>query len=226
MNVFVIEDSRRLRESIGQALANSGYGVETEENGALALQRLGLRTFDAIILDIMLPGLDGLEILKRLREDGDTTPVLCLTARDTLDDRVKGLQVGADDYLVKPFELRELLARVYALCRRRYSQYNQELKVADLVLDREAKEVARGGQKISLQPREFTLLEYLMLRPNQVVSRVEIERQIYDDLDTPLSNAVDSAICALRRKLDKAPGVKPLIHTRRGQGYLIGDGPS
>jgi DNA-binding response OmpR family regulator len=138
---------------------------------------------------------------------------------------VRGLNTGADDYLVKPFELRELLARVHALCRRKYHQYDHRLQVGDLVLDREARTVVRGDGTIALQPREYALLEYLMLRPGQVVSRTEIEQQIYDDLDAPMSNAVDSAVCALRKKLAVSPGARPLIHTRRGQGYVLADGP-
>jgi DNA-binding response OmpR family regulator len=135
------------------------------------------------------------------------------------------LHGGADDYLVKPFELRELLARIHALCRRKYQQYENVLVVGDVRLDRQAKTVTRDGRAVVLRPREFALLEYLMLRPGQVVARREIEQRIYDDLDTPLSNAVDSAICALRRTLAGSPGAKPLIHTRRGQGYLVADLP-
>jgi DNA-binding response OmpR family regulator len=220
MRVLLVEDSRRLRLSLEQALQNTGYTVESLEDGKEALRRAQTRDFDVIVLDIMLPTLDGFQILDRLRKQGNSTPVLCLTARDTLEDRVKGLHAGADDYLVKPFELRELLARVHALCRRRYSQYADKLKVGDLELDRTGKRVARHGQEIGLQPREFALLEYLMLRPGQVVSRREIEEHIYNDLDAPESNAVDSAVCALRRKLAVYPDAPPLIHTRRGLGYV------
>jgi DNA-binding response OmpR family regulator len=223
MRVLLVEDSQRLRLSLEQALKNSGYSVESVEDGKEALWRAQNHAFDAIVLDIMLPSLDGFQILDRLRKKGNDTPVLCLTARDAVEDRVKGLHSGADDYLVKPFELRELLARVHALCRRRYNQYADTLAVGDLELDRAAKRVTRKGRTIDLQPREFALLEYLMLRPKQVVSRQEIEEHIYDDLDAPESNAVDSAICALRRKLASYPGAPPLIHTRRGLGYVVTD---
>jgi DNA-binding response OmpR family regulator len=225
MRVLLVEDSRRLRLSLEQALQNSGYLVESLEDGKEALLRATTQTFDAIVLDIMLPTLDGFQILERLRKQGNDTPVLCLTARDALEDRVKGLLSGADDYLVKPFELRELLARVHALCRRRYNQYADRLTLGDLVLDRTAKRVVRHKQEIELQPREFALLEYLMLKLKQVVSRREIEEHIYNDLDAPESNAVDSAVCSLRRKLAVYPDAPPLIHTRRGLGYVVTDAP-
>ena len=224
MNVLLVEDSRRLRASIEEALTNSGYRVQAEENGEEALWLAQNNSYDVIVLDIMLPGLDGFQVIERLRKHGSDTPVLCLTARDALEDRVKGLNTGADDYMVKPFELRELLARVHALCRRKYNQYDGKLKCGDLELDRDAKRVTRGGREVVLRPREFALLEYLMLRPGQVVSRHEIDQQLYDDSDAPMSNTVDSAVCALRRKLSVDPGAPPIIHTRRGQGYVMGEG--
>lgn len=223
MHVLLVEDSDRLRTSVEQALTNSGYSVTCEQDGREALWRARNQSFDVMILDIMLPGLDGFQILEQLREEGYDTPVLCLTARDTIDDRVKGLQKGADDYLVKPFELRELLARIHALCRRRLSDYATRLTLGDLEVDRSSKQVTRNGQAIPLRPREYALLEYMMLRPDQVISRRDIELHIYGDLDTPLSNAVDSAVCAVRRKITVGPDVKPLIHTRRGQGYVLSE---
>jgi DNA-binding response OmpR family regulator len=223
MRVLLVEDSRRLRLSLEQALKNSGYAVESVEDGKDGFLQAQSRTFDVIVLDIMLPGMDGFQILERLRKSGNDTPVLCLTARGTLEDRLKGLHTGADDYLVKPFELRELLARIHALCRRRYSQYADKMTLGDLELDRSAKRATRKGKEIELQPREFALLEYLMLKPKQVVSRREIEEHIYNDLDAPESNAVDSAICALRRKIASYPGAPQLIHTRRGLGYVVTD---
>lgn len=224
MRVLLVEDSGRLRLSLEQALRNTGYKVETAADGKDALRQALTQDYDAIVLDILLPGMDGFQILERMRNQGRTTPVLCLTAKDALEDRVKGLHLGADDYLTKPFELRELLARVHALCRRRYHQYADTLTVGDLKLDRAAKRVSRRGREIELQPREFALLEYLMLKPRQVVSRQEIEEHIYNDLDTPESNAVDSAICTLRRKLAAGQDAPALIHTRRGLGYVVTDG--
>jgi len=223
MRLLLVEDSQRLRQSLEQAFSNTGYTVESREDGLEGLRAALDQPFDVIVLDLMLPGLDGFQFLERLRGRGDQTPVLCLTARDALDDRVKGLQSGADDYLVKPFELRELLARVHALCRRRYHQYASTLTVGDLELNRERKTVVRRGQPLDLQKREYAILEHLMLRVGQVVARQEIEQQIYHELDSPVSNAVDSAICALRRKLDCYADAPPLIHTRRGHGYVLSD---
>lgn len=223
MRLLLVEDSQRLRHSLERAFTNTGYTVETREDGLEGLRAALDQAFDVIVLDLMLPGLDGFQLLERLRGRGDQTPVLCLTARDALDDRVKGLQSGADDYLVKPFELRELLARVHALCRRRYHQYGGTLRVGDLELNREGKTVVRHGQPLDLQKREYAILEHLMLRAGQVVARQEIEQQIYHELDSPVSNAVDSAICALRRKLACYADAPPLIHTRRGHGYVISD---
>lgn len=223
MRLLLVEDSQRLRMSLEQALRNSGYTVESLADGRDALLCAQTQSFDAIVLDIMLPGLDGFQVLDRLRKKGNDTPVLCLTARDAVDDRVKGLQAGADDYLIKPFELRELLARIHALCRRRYAQYAGKLAVGDLELDRKAKTVFRKGCEVILQAREFALLEYLMLRPRQVVSRREIEEHIYGDVDAPESNAVDAHICALRRKIATYRDAGSLIHTRRGLGYVVSD---
>ena len=212
-----------MRLSLEQALRNTGYVVESLEDGKEALRRAQNHDFDVMVLDIMLPGLDGFQILERLRKQGNDIPVLCLTAKDALEDRLKGLHTGADDYLVKPFELRELLARIHALCRRRYRQYADRMVLGDLELDRTAKKVSRQGKEIELQPREFALLEYLMLKPRRVISRREIEEHIYNDLDAPESNAVDSAICALRRKISTYPGAPQVIHTRRGLGYVATD---
>ena len=153
MRVLLVEDSRRLRLSLEQALKNTGYKVESLEDGKEGLRRAQTRDFDVIVLDIMLPGLDGFQILERLRKQGNDTPVLCLTARDALEDRLKGLHTGADDYLVKPFELRELLARIHALCRRRYSQYADQMTVGDLELDRSAKtRDPQGARRSSCSP--------------------------------------------------------------------------
>jgi DNA-binding response OmpR family regulator len=222
MHVLLVEDSASLRNSIGTALTQSGYKVDSIENGDDGLAKAQAHEYDAAVLDIMLPGLDGLSILKTLRDEGDETPILLLTAKDTIEDRIAGLQTGADDYLVKPFALQELLARVEALCRRRYrARHDQNLNAGDLELDTVAKRVTRKGSEITLAPREFNLLEYLMTRKGQVVSRQEIERKIYDDMSSPNSNVVDSAVCVLRRKIANYEGAPTLIHTRRGHGYII-----
>jgi DNA-binding response OmpR family regulator len=168
------------------------------------------------VLDVMLPKLDGLSVLRKVRAAGKATHVLLLTARDTVADRVEGLRQGADDYLVKPFALAELLARVEALCRRAYGAKAGLLRLGALELDLPAKRLRRGGTEVSLTAREWRLLEYLALRRGQIVPRTEIEAHIYDDLVEPMSNVVDSAVYGLRRKI--GPDV---IHTRRGLGYVL-----
>ncbi|MFT5287125.1 MAG: DNA-binding response OmpR family regulator [Planctomycetota bacterium] len=221
MRILVVEDSKVLRDYVAKALKASGYAVDVAEQGddglALALDV----SYDAIVLDIMLPALDGISVLKKLREAGRDTPILFLSAKDTVEDRVQGLRKGADDYLVKPFELDELLARVEVLCRRRYDRHQSGLQVGDLELDSTTKQVSRAGHILDLPAREFALLELLMAREGDTISRSEIEEHIYDDLASPMSNVVDSAIYALRRKIAVHPDLPPLIHTRRGMGYVL-----
>lgn len=224
MRVLVVEDSRRLRETIGLALRKSGYAVDVAPDGNDGLWMAQSHRYDAVILDIMLPGLDGLSVLRQLRKEGNDTPILFLTARDTIHDRVAGLRSGADDYIVKPFELEELLARVESLCRRSYQKASPVIRVYDLALDTSAKSVRRGGRLVDLTAREYVLIEYLALRHGHVVSRTEIEEHIYDDQVSPMSNVVDSTVCSLRKKIAVTPDSRPLIHTRRGQGYVLGEG--
>lgn len=175
-------------------------------------------SYDVIILDLMLPRLDGLSILEKLRQQGQTGQVLVLTAKDTVEDRVRGLRTGADDYLIKPFAMDELLARVQALCRRHYLKKSPRLRVQDLEIDPATRTVTRNGKAIELNPREYRLLEYLATRTGEVVSRTDIWAHVYDEHTEPMSNAVDSAICILRRKM----GTPELLHTRRGMGYVLG----
>lgn len=222
MRLLLAEDSERLRQTLATAFRRSGYALDETGSGTDALWMAKEGTYDAIILDIMLPGIDGLAILEDLRKNGVATPVLLLTARDSVPDRVLGLQAGADDYLPKPFALEELLARVQVLCRRNYGKRGSTLAVADLVLDTTTRTARRGDTPLDLTAREYALLEYLSLRAGEVVTRTEIEAHIYDELVSPLSNVVDSAICTLRGKLAVNSGSAPLIHTRRGQGYLLG----
>src|SRR5262245_16626768 len=179
--------------------------------------------YDVVILDLMLPGLDGMSVLGRLRAEGIGTHVLVLTAKDKIDDRVHGLQAGADDYLVKPFAFEELLARVQALCRRRYRTKDPGIVLGDLRIDTAARRVTLQGRAVDLTPREFMLLEYLALRRGEVVPRAEIEAHIYGDAPELMSNAVDSAICTLRKKITP-PGAEPIIQTRRGMGYVLDEG--
>ncbi|MBT5708798.1 response regulator transcription factor [bacterium] len=221
MRVLIVEDSGKLREAVKTALRRSGFSVDATGDGEEGLWLAENNPYDALILDIMLPGIDGLTILERLRKRDNPSPVLLLTARDTIDDRVSGLNAGADDYVVKPFALKELIARVKALCRRGYGQHTRLLQVDDLTLDAGSKLVGRSGNVISLTAREFAILEYLLLNKGRVVSRSDIEAHIYDDLVSPVSNVVDSAVCTLRKKLEYKTGAKPLIHTRRGQGFIV-----
>ena len=220
MRVLLVEDSVRLQAAVARGLRRSGYAVDTTGNGEEGLWMAASNEYDVVVLDLMLPGLDGLTVLRRLREQERGTHVLILTARDTVDDRVRGLREGADDYLVKPFALEELLARVQALCRRSYQRKNPRIEIDDLSIDTGTRTARRRGQPIELTAREFTLLEYLALRQGQVVSRTEIEAHLYPDSAELMSNVVDSAICTLRKKITP-PGSAPLIHTRRGMGYVL-----
>lgn len=220
MRVLLIEDSKRLQSSISTALRRSGYAADVCGNGEEGLWYAQSNPYDVVILDLMLPGLDGMEILNRMRTSGNRAAVLILSARDAVDDRVRGLQAGADDYMIKPFALEELLARVETLCRRKYLQPDPRVRVDDLEIDTARKEVRRAGKYIELTPREYRLLEFLAVRSGQVVSRSEIEEHIYDERVEPMSNVVDSAICNLRRKVDP-PGSLALLKTRRGMGYLL-----
>lgn len=222
MRILLAEDSERLQRSIGEGLRRAGYAVDVSPSGTDALWRASGCDYDVIVLDIMLPGIDGLEVLRQLRGRDINSHVLLLTARDTIADRVAGLRTGADDYLVKPFAFDELLARVEALGRRQRGKKNPMLRVADLDIDTIAREVRRGNQTLPLLPREFSLLHYLACRVGEVVTRTEIEMHLYDDRVDPMSNVVDSAICSLRRKID-LPGEPSLIVTRRRMGYVLSD---
>lgn len=217
MRVLLVEDSQRFQRSITQALKRSGYAVDATGDGVEGLWFAKNHDYDVMILDLMLPGLDGLTLLQRLRREGKTTHVLILTARTATEDRVRGLQLGADDYLVKPFALEELLARVQALCRRRYGEKNACIVVGEIEINTLARQVCHAGRSVELTSREFLVLEYLALRRGEVVTRGEIEEHVCDENADPMSNVIDVAICNLRRKLN-APA---LIQTRRGAGYVL-----
>jgi len=225
MRVLLIEDSARLQSSVGRGLRKAGYAVDVSGDGEDGLWLTESNEYDVIILDLMLPKLDGLTLLRRLRERQNGTHVLILTARDAVENRVSGLQAGADDYLIKPFAFEELLARVQALCRRSYRRKNPKIAIGDLEIDTAARIAVRKGKTIELTPREFKLLEYLAVRCGQVVSRSEIEAHIYPDAADLMSNTVDSAICILRKKLG-AKGCNAHIQTRRGLGYIIEGEPA
>lgn len=218
MRVLLIEDSKILARSVTTALRKAGYAVDASGDGTEGLWYAESHTYDVIILDLMLPGLDGLSILQRLRQKEYPTQVLVLTAKDTVEDRVRGLRTGADDYLIKPFALDELLARVQALCRRHYRKKTPQLRVGNLEIDSAARTVTRGGRIVDLTAREYRLLEYLATRAGEVVSRTDIWAHVYDEHTEPMSNAVDSAICILRKKIEPPE----ILHTRRGLGYVLG----
>jgi len=222
MRLLVIEDYAPLRKAVVRALQEAGYAVDATGEGQEGLWYAQSNDYDLVVLDLMLPGLDGWSILRSLRGEGIQTHVLILTARDAVEDRVEGLDLGADDYLVKPFALDELMARVRALLRRQYQSKSPLIKVADLELNQATRQVRRSGQEIDLTRREYALLEYLALRAGEVVSRNEIWEHLYEFNSQAQSNVVDVYIGYLRKKLDR-PGLVPLIHTRRGQGYWLGE---
>ncbi len=223
MRCLVIEDFSPLRESIGERLSEEGYVVDSTGTGDEGLWFARNHEYDAVVLDIMLPRMSGLEILGKLRETQDRTPVLLISARDTVDQRVEGLDAGADDYLIKPFALDELSARVRALTRRQYNQGSTLIRIADLCIDTSQRSVSRAGEEIPLTPREYSLLNYLAHRAGQPVSRKDIWEHVYEDQEGGTSNSVDVYIAHLRRKLN-AGGREDLISTRRGYGYLISHG--
>ena len=215
MRILVVEDEPRLRGSLAKALREEGYAVDTAEAGDDGLYQAENCDYDAIVLDIMLPRLDGWEVLDRLRQQ-KRTPVLMLTARDAARDRVRGLDSGADDYLVKPFDLSELRARLRAHIRRSAGQARSHLAVRDLVIDTRARAVNRAGQAILLTAREYAILEYLALHRGEVVTRTELYEHLFDESEDTLSNLLDVHIFSIRKKLGAE-----LITTRRGQGYCI-----
>jgi len=224
MRLLVAEDDRKVASHIRQGLEEEGYAVEVAPDGPSALDLLlGGPPFDLVILDVMLPGQDGFAILRRLRERRIETPVLFLTARDTVPDRVAGLDLGADDYLTKPFSFDELLARIRALLRRGHGRRVPLLHVSDLTLDPATREVTRGSRKVELTLREFALLEFLMRNVGRVQSRSMLTEHVWGLNFDPESNVVDVYVGYLRRKVD-GPGERRLIHTVRGAGYVLRDG--
>ena len=225
MRVLVVEDEQKVANALREGLEGERYDVVVERTGEDAFFRMTTEAFDLILLDLGLPGRDGLQILTTLRSKGIKTPVLVLTARDALQDRVAGLDSGADDYLVKPFAFAELLARIRALMRRGRAAEAPRLAVGDLTMDLITRKVMRGGQQVELTVREFELLEYLMRYEAQVVSRETLARDVWKETarTTPLDNVIDVHIARLRRKIDLDRPVK-LIHTVRGVGFMLREG--
>jgi two-component system OmpR family response regulator len=224
MRVLVVEDDRETAEFLQRLLKENGHTVETAADGESGLALAREQAWDVVIVDRMLPRLDGLSLIGTLRGEGVRTPVLILSALSEVDDRVKGLRAGGDDYLTKPYASTELLARIEALARRPASAEEvTRYTVGDLTLDRLTHKVARGGQAIVLQPREFRLLEYLMLNAGRVVTRTMLLQHVWDYYFDPQTNVIDVHISRLRSKIDKG-FAKPLLHTVRGSGYMIRDG--
>jgi DNA-binding response OmpR family regulator len=224
MRILVIEDYTPLRRSLSQGLLESGYAVDEAPDGEEGLALAESVAYDAIVLDLMLPKLDGLSVLRTIRRENHPAGIVILTARGALGDRVRGLDLGADDYLAKPFAFEELLARVRAVIRRRYRAPDRRILVADLEVDLVARTVTRAGRRIALSAREYSVLEYLASRRGEVVTRAEIWDHVYDFASEPSSNVVDVYIGYLRRKIDQG-AERALIHTRRGLGYVLGESP-
>jgi two-component system OmpR family response regulator len=215
MKVLLIEDEPDLRRVVARVLAEEGYAVDSAANGEEGLTKAQLGDYDAIVLDLMLPRVNGWDLLRELRRR-KATPVLIVTARDTLQDRVLGLDIGGDDYLVKPFELKELQARLRALIRRASGKTQALIEICDVVIDTAARTVVRAGSPVSLTAREYALVEYLALHRKQLVTRAMIYDRLFDDNEDTLSNLIEVYISNLRKKLGKE-----FIVTRRGQGYMI-----
>jgi DNA-binding response OmpR family regulator len=220
MRVLIVEDERKMAAFIRKALHSEGFVTDEVHHGDEALALALERAFDAIVLDIMLPGRDGLSVLRQLRARRNHTPVLLLSARSAVDERIEGLNAGADDYLPKPFELGELVARVRALCRRGGEARASVMRLADMTVDTNTREVRRGDRKIELSPREFSLLEYLLCSSGRVLGRMQILEKVWDyDFDTG-TNLVDVYIRRVRDKID-AEFEPKLLHTVRGVGYVM-----
>ena len=215
MRILVIEDEPRLLHNLAKSLREEGYAVDTAATGDDGLFKAETYDYDALVLDLMLPGINGWEVLERLRKT-KPTPVLILTARDATKDRVRGLDDGADDYLVKPFDLSELLARLRALIRRAAGREHSQIELGDVVVDTRSRQVTRAGELLSFTAREYAILEYLALHRGELVTRTALYEHLFDENDDSLSNLVNVHISNIRKKLER-----DLITTRRGQGYCI-----
>ena len=222
MRILLVEDERKLSAVIKKGLKEVHYAVDLADNGEDALFLAQSNPYDLIILDIMLPGRDGISICRQLRKEKNATPILMLTARDDVEDKISGLDSGADDYLTKPFSFPEFLARVRALLRRKNTEKSTRLKVADLELDQLARQAWRKGQAIELTATEYSLLEYLMLNVGQVVTRTMISEHVWNDDFDSFSNVINVYINYLRKKVDQGHE-KQLIHSLRGVGYVLKD---
>ena len=220
MRILVVEDEKDLNNIITKHLKKNNFSVDSVFNGEEALEYLDYGTYDLIVLDIMLPKVNGYEVIKKLRENKNETAVLMLTARDSIEDKIKGLDLGADDYLIKPFDFGELLARIRALVRRKYGNTSNTMEIDDLCIDIAKKTVVRGGKNIELTGKEYEVLEYLIQNKGHVLSRDKMRDSVWDYGYEGESNIIDVLIKNIRKKIDIGNS-KPLIHTKRGLGYVL-----
>jgi two-component system copper resistance phosphate regulon response regulator CusR len=220
MRILLVEDEPDAARMLAKGLREQTFAVDVAADGETALEQTELNDYDLVILDVLLPGKDGFEVCREMRAAGSATPILMLTARDAVEDRIEGLDTGADDYLTKPFNFHEMLARVRALLRRGPALRPELISIADLDIDARARQVSRAGQAVELTAKEYALLEYLARRANEVVTRAEIAEHVWDESFDPFSNLIEVYIQRLRRKLDDGRSPK-LIRTRRGEGYIL-----
>jgi DNA-binding response OmpR family regulator len=220
MRILLVEDEPRMATVIAKGLREATYAVDIAADGDAALYESSINDYDVIVLDVLLPQRDGFEVCRELRARGKTTPILMLTARAAIDDRITGFDAGADDYLTKPFSFRELLARIRALLRRDAQLRPDILEIADLIVDSASHSVSRASHEVQLTAKEYALLEYLARRAGQLVSRAEIAAHVWDDSFDPFSNTIEVYMNRLRKKIDGNHPLK-LLHTRRGEGYIL-----
>jgi two-component system, OmpR family, copper resistance phosphate regulon response regulator CusR len=220
VRILLVEDEPDAARMLAKGLREEAYAVDLARDGEQALEQAQLNDYDLIILDVMLPRKGGFDVCRELRASGSTIPVLMLTARDAVEDRIEGLDSGADDYLPKPFDFEELLARIRALLRRRPALFPEVINVADLSVDTRARRVSRGVREVDLTAKEYALLEYLARRADEVVGRADIAEHVWDDSYDPFSKVIEVFIQRLRRKIDEGHDLK-LIRTRRGEGYML-----
>jgi two-component system copper resistance phosphate regulon response regulator CusR len=220
MRILLVEDEPRMANVIAKGLREQSYAVDVAQDGDAGLYQTSINDYDAIILDVLLPQRNGFEVCRELRANGIATPILMLTARAAIDDRLTGFDAGADDYLTKPFSFRELLARLRALLRRDSQLRPEVLEIEDLVIDSASHRVSRAGRDVQLTAKEYALLEYLARRAGHLVSRAELAAHVWDDSFDPFSNTIEVYINRLRKKIDGNHSLK-LLHTRRGEGYIL-----
>ena len=223
MRVLLVEDDARIARFVAKGLREQSYAVDVAASGDDALYQAEINNYDLFILDVMIPIVDGFAVCRKIRESGIRAPILMLTARDAVDDRITGLDHGADDYLTKPFEFGELLARLRALLRRSSELRPASIAIEDLVLDTQGQRVSRAGRSVVVTTKEYALLEFLARNTGRVIGRAEIAEHVWDESFDPFSNLIEVYINRLRKKID-LPDAEPLLHTRRGAGYFLGRG--